>query len=127
MSADRAPRARSGVLGLSIAGALALALGACGGDGEPQQPETLGEVRVGSVAQLAQCRDWNSGTRAEQLATIDDIREQINLQDSYVETPELSDEAALDVIGNTCAHGFADGFRLYKIYARATGFASFAD
>ncbi len=108
----------------------ALVLVSCGGDSDPaEQPEAsaLGEVRVGSVAQLAQCRDWSSGTREEQLATIGDIRAQINLQDSNVKTPELSDEVAYEVLDNTCSNDFADGFRLYKIYARATGFASFAE
>lgn len=120
-------RRRFAALALAAA---TLALASCGGDGEEpagNEPEPLGEVRVGSVAQLAQCRDWNGGTRAQRLATIDDIREQVNLQDAPVRTPELSDEVAYEVLDNTCAHEFADGFRLYKLYARATGFASFAD
>lgn len=114
---------------LALAAAV-LALAACGGDSaesEAGEADPLGEVRVGSVAQLAQCRDWNGGTRAERLATIDDIREQVNLQDAPVKTPELSDEVAYEVLDNTCANDFADSFRLYKLYARATGFASFAD
>jgi len=123
MIAGRAPCARAAALAI----AAALALGACGEDGAPQETEAVGEVRVGSVAQLAQCRDWNAGTREQQLETLDEIKAAINLQDAPVETPELSDGAAIEVIDNTCAHGFADGFRLYKIYARATGFASFAD
>ena len=103
-------------------------LAACGGDSEDESEATaLGEVRVGSVAQFAQCRDWDSGTREERLATIDDIREQINLQDSNVKTPELSDEAAYELFESTCREDFAGGFRLYKVYARAAGFASFAE
>ena len=44
-----------------------------------------------------------------------------------MKTPELSDEVAYEVIDNTCSRGFAAGFRIYKIYARATGFGSFAE
>ena len=125
MIAGRVPRARAGAI--AAAGACALGLGACGGDSEPQETDALGEQRLGSGAQLAQCRDWNAGTREQQLETLHEIKEAINLEDAPVETPELSDEAALEVFDSACARGFADGFRLYKIYARATGFASFAD
>lgn len=124
MIVGQVPRARAGALALSIAAALAL--GACGGD-EQEETEALGEVRVGSAAQLAQCRDWNAGTSEQQLETLEEIKAAINLKDGPVETPELSDEAALDVIDSTCSNDFADGFRLYKVYARAAGFASFAD
>jgi hypothetical protein len=110
----------------AICAAAATALAGCGGDGE-DEAQPLGEVRVGSVAQLAQCRDWNAGTEEEKLTTLGEIKEQINLQDGPVRTPELSDEAALELLDNSCASDFADGFRLYKVYARATGFASFAD
>ncbi|MEA2331886.1 MAG: hypothetical protein QOH58_2024 [Thermoleophilaceae bacterium] len=87
----------------------------------------LGEMLVGSVAQMAQCSDWSAGSRAERLATIDDIRRQINLQDSAVKTPTLSDRGAYTVLDNTCRNDFAASFRLYKLYARATSFAAFAE
>ena len=54
------------------------------------------------------------------MATIHDIRRQINLKDSAVQTPELSDDAAYGVLDNTCARDFAGSFRLYKLYARAS-------
>ena len=74
----------------------ALTLGACGsGSEQPRAAQPVGEKLVGSVAQMAQCSDWNAGNRAARLATIHDIRRQINLKDSAVQTPELSDEAAL--------------------------------
>ncbi len=114
----------------ALAAGLALALAGCGGDDEPAaEPEAqaLGEVRVGSVAQLAQCRDWVEGDLDAQMATVAEIKEQINLEDSNVKTPELSDEAAYEVLDNTCANDYAVGFRLYKVYARATAFASFAE
>jgi hypothetical protein len=92
------------------------------GDAKP-----LGPIRVGSVAQLATCSDWNAGNRAERLATIHDVRAQINLKDTAVKTPELSDRAAYRVLRNTCRMSFAGSFRLYKIYAKAASFAVFAE
>jgi len=82
---------------------------------------------VGSVAQMATCSDWNGGSYARRVATIHDIRQQINLADSAVQTPALSDEAAYEVLDNTCRNEFADSFRLYKLYARADSFAPFAN
>jgi hypothetical protein len=112
---------------VAACGAAAIALAGCGGDGDGDAgAEALGEVRVGSVAQLAQCSDWNSGTEEEKLATLDDVKEQINLRDGTGETPEIPDDAAIELLDNSCEPEFAAGFRLYKIYARATGFASFA-
>jgi hypothetical protein len=87
----------------------------------------VGERLVGSVAQMAQCSDWNAGTRAQRLATIHDIRQQVSLRDSAVRTPELSDHAAYAVLENTCSRDFAGSFRLYKLYARAASFAAFAE
>ena len=113
---------------LSGVAALALVASGCGGDTEaPAQAEPVGDVRAGSVAQLAQCSDWTEGSRDEQLATVEVIKAAINLEDGTGETPELSDEAAYRVIDTTCADDFAAGFRLYKVYARATSFASFAE
>jgi hypothetical protein len=111
--------------GLALA-VVALALTGCGSADEPE-PQPVGEKLVGSVAQMATCADWNDGTRAQRIATIHDIRQQVNLKDSSVQTPELSDHAAYEVLHNTCKRNFAGSFRLYKLYARATGFAAFAD
>lgn len=108
--------------------ALALVATGCGADaGAPAQAEPVGDVRAGSVAQLAECSDWTEGTRAEQVATVEVIKAAINLEDGTGETPELSDEAAYRVIDDSCAQDFAQSFRLYKVYARATSFASFAE
>ncbi len=108
--------------------ALVLALGACGGDtGSAGKAKAVGHTLVGSVAALAQCRDWNGGTRDERLATIEDIREQINLKDSAVQTPPLSDAAAYRILDTTCHRPYAESLRLYKLYARADSFAPFAE
>ena len=113
----------------ALAAGAALALSACGSSSDSDSDKAakpVGEVLVGSVAQMAQCSDWTGAERAQRLATIHDIKQQVNLKDSAVQTPELSDEAAYRVLDNTCRRGFARGFRLYKLYARATSFASFA-
>jgi hypothetical protein len=103
---------------------LAILVG-CGS--QSSEPQPVGEKLVGSVAQMATCSDWNKGTRAQRIATIHDIRQQVNLKDSSVHTPELSDHAASEILDNTCKRDFAGSFRLYKLYARAASFAAFAD
>jgi hypothetical protein len=107
-----------------------LALAACGSDSQPageRSAKPVGQVLVGSVAQMATCSDWNGGTRAQRVATIHDIRRQINLKASAVQTPELSDAAAYEILGNLCGKDFAGSFRLYKLYARAASFAPLAE
>ena len=71
-------------------------------DGEPEAVP-VGAVRVGSVAQLAECRDWNPGSRRR--AAGDDRRDQGADQhrDAGVETPDLSDEHAYAVFDSACA------------------------
>jgi hypothetical protein len=86
----------------------------------------LGPVTAGSVARLAQCRDWNAGDHAAKLATVYDVRSQINLEDGVVEIPALTDDEAFELFESACSNDFAAGFRLYKIYARATGYALLA-
>ena len=67
-----------------------LLLASCGGDSDEsaKKVKPVGQMLAGSVAPTAQCRDWEGGNRDERLATIEDIREQINLKDSAVQTPE---------------------------------------
>jgi hypothetical protein len=108
--------------------AAACAPAACSDDqGDAGEARPVGQALVGSVAPLAQCRDWNGGTREERIATIHDIREQVNLKDSNVQTPELSDAAAYRILDNICSEDYASTFRLYKLYARAASFAPFAE
>jgi hypothetical protein len=88
--------------------------------------EPLGAVTVGSVARLAQCRDWRGGTYAEKMATVYDVRSQINLEDGVVETPALTDEEAYELFQNACSEDFTRGFKLYKIYGQAAAYAYLA-
>ena len=107
-----------------LVAATAVSLAGCGeSDPATTAPvEGVGGVRVGSVAQLAQCRDWIAGDEAERLATISDIRNQINTGDAGVENATLTDEQAYGVFEGACRHEFAAGFRLYKLYFRAAAF-----
>lgn len=84
----------------------------------------VGEMTAGSVAQLVECRDWNEAAPDEQLATIEDVRSQINLADSGIDAPALTDEEATDLFDNACRPSWAAGFRLYKLYSRAAGFVT---
>ncbi len=79
-------------------------------------------MTAGSVASLVECSDWSGADDAEKLATIADVRSQINLGDSGISAPELTDEEALELFDNACEPKYAQGFRLYKLYAHAVGF-----
>ena len=104
--------------------AIALSGAACGDadSSEPGSAEPVGQELGGSVAPLAQCRDWNMATAAEKLATVEDIRSQVNRRDAGVQSSELSDDEALEVFDSGCAKPYADGFRLHVLYARAAAF-----
>lgn len=84
--------------------------------------EPVGEVKAGSVAPLAECRDWNEATPAQRIATIGDVRSQINIETSSIQGPVLTDAEAADAFDRFCDAGYAQGFRLYKVYARVVGF-----
>ncbi len=104
--------------------ALALLLAAgCGEDDSQARPVVpLGKQVGGSVAPLAQCSDWQGGARERKLATVEDIRSQVNRTDTGIETPALSDEEAVALFDRACAATYSKGFRLYVLYARAAGF-----
>ena len=116
----------------SAACALALALAGCGGGANgggagagsaASAAEPLGQKLGGSVATLASCRDWNGGAQARKIATITDIRNQVNRDDTGIETPPLSDSEALQLFNRECARPWAKSLRLYVMYARAAGWA----
>ena len=125
--------------------AAALVVGGCGGgDGEakPEQSaerapaagevidisgtDAVGESLAGSVAPLVECRDWNEASDEEKLVTIEDVRSQVSRQDVGIRSPSLTDDEALAIFDNTCEPSWAQGFRLYKLYARAVAFAPLA-
>jgi hypothetical protein len=100
-----------------------LAAGCGGDDGGEDEVRPLGPLLAGSVAHLAQCKHWVGGSRERKLATIDDIRAQVNRRDTGIQAPPLSDEEALGLFDRACSNSYARSFRLYVLYARAAGFA----
>jgi hypothetical protein len=120
------PRAPANALALVLIGA---ALAGCGDDATGSSPpaEPVGDPVGGSVAALAQCRDWNAGTEAEKQATIADIRSSLTLQSQQESGTALSDEHAYQLFEHSCAEDFAQGFKLYKLYARAAAFAPLSE
>ena len=114
--------------------AIVIGVAGCGNDAAEDTRETtqrpqatgVGQVRAGSVASLAQCSDWNEGDLDAKLATIHDIRAQVNQAGADGPTPDLTDDQAFDLFEDLCAQDYAAGFRLYKFYVRAAGFAPLA-
>lgn len=110
-------------LALAALAAGLVAMAGCGDGTYETAAEALGPEQTGSVAPLVQCKDWVTGTDPEKLATIRDIRSQINVESGTIETPPLSDDEAQEVFDNACSNSFAQSFRLYVLYSRAAGFA----
>ena len=111
----------------ALAVAAAAALSACGGEASGDEAVGgVGQERVGSVAALAQCSDWNEGTEEERRATIPDIQAQLNQSGADGPTPGLPADEAYDLFERACANEYAAGFRLYKIYARGAAFSILA-
>lgn len=139
-SLEKSPTARRSSLRLAAAAALAALLVAAGcgsedsssGAGTDAGESTdvvdisesgpVGEVLAGSVASLVECRDWNEADEGQRLATIEDVRSQQHPEDPGVEEPALTDEEAAELFDTACEPDYAQGFRLYKLYARAAGF-----
>jgi hypothetical protein len=112
---------------LAFAAGLAVAVGAFGGSSDdfdvPDGVLPLGDIRAGSVASLADCSDWVSGSVERKRATVVDVRQQ--LAGGGVERTTLPDQDAYDVFERACAESFTARFHLYKIYFRAAAFHDF--
>lgn len=130
MKADPSGGSATRASGIALALALiAAALAGCGGDatGQDPEPQGVGDPVGGSVAALAQCRDWNAGTEEEKQVTIADIRSSLTPQSEEESGTSLSDESAYELFERSCAVEWAQGFKLYKLYARAAAFAPLAE
>lgn len=127
---------RRGLLALAAAGALAATAG-CGeerdGGGATAAAAStpavkpVGEESAGSVVQFADCGDWRAGTVAERRVTVEKIRGQLTPQSSSTAASPLSDERAYEIFEKACSPAYAESLRLYKLYARAQGFAPLND
>lgn len=104
-------------LALAGCGAEAADEGAADGDAEP-----VGQELGGSVAHLAQCSDWVGASEAEKLATIEDVRSQVNREGGGVTASALTDAEAMEVFENGCDEAAAGSYRLHIMYARAAAF-----
>lgn len=109
--------------------AVALLLAACGDDDGQFQVddgvEPVGDIRAGSVAQLADCEDWNAGSEEEKKATVVDLREQLSGGGTLEGTPSLTDQEAFELFERACSNEFTSAFQLYKIYFRGAAFNNF--
>ncbi len=112
-------------LATSLLVGLALFHAGCGNEaaGDEAAADALGGEKAGSVSSGVQCSDWVEGTDDEKLATIADLRGQLNRQDSAVSAPALSDEEAMETFEGACSEPYAASFKLYVLYARAAAFA----
>lgn len=117
MSRLRFAAAIVAALGFSLIIALVL----FAGDETPEDADPVGQLRVGSAAPLADCSAWKAGTVEEKQATIESLRQAVSPTRSS--EPVMSDDLAFEILESQCAPEYADGFRLYKLYARAAPFA----
>jgi hypothetical protein len=121
--------------GWPLASALVAAalLAGCGGDDREtaapaakdggKEAESVGRRSAGSVVQFADCNDWRRGTKAERQATVVELRDQLTQQGERSNESPLSDDRAYEIFQKACKPDFAGSLRLYKLYARAQGFA----
>ena len=117
--------------GVAAALAAVAVVAGCGGDDDPadERPaaQPVGQASGGSVAQFADCGDWRKGSEAERYATIEELRGQLTPQTSTTAESSLSDERAYEILTGACRPSYAESLRLYKLYARAQGFAPLSD
>lgn len=111
-----------------------LLIAGCGGDDggkaaadkghhDTRQATSVGPRIAGSVVQYADCGDWRKGTRREREATIEELRDQLTAQSQRDTSSPLPDDRAYRILDKSCAQGYASSLRLYKMFARAQGFA----
>jgi hypothetical protein len=113
---------------------LGACLAACGGSSDSSR-EAAGHAGagIGATVRTADCADWREAEVAQRLATVRQLRA-YNIAPIATGAPGpqapgavLADERAYDLLQDYCAQPFARGFKLYKLYGRAAGFAGAAD
>jgi hypothetical protein len=98
------------------------------GGGDGGQAQVQGS-RIARPTQLVQCRDWVKANPRERDGTIDVLRE---FAGGPTGSPSgqgqtLEDDEAFTLFDNWCSKEYAQGFRLYKLYTRASAFKSLAE
>jgi hypothetical protein len=88
-------------------------------------------VNIGEPINLADCHDWNEANLLERLGTIRELKDFAGgpVVGNNASAPSgrgsvLSDKQAIDLFDNYCKEDFARGFKLYRLYGRAAGFAN---
>lgn len=92
-----------------------------------QHAHSVGPRIAGSVVQYADCADWRRGTKAQREATVLELRDQLTVQSQRDTASPLPDAKAYGIFQRTCRQSYAGSLRLYKLYARAQGFAPLRD
>ena len=118
---------------LLIVCAAAAALIAGCGSGSGTQPQIDVGPNVGAPISLADCNDWNQADTAQRLGTIQQLKDFAggpvvgnSAADPSGTGSVLGDKQAYDLLDNYCKNNFARGFKLYRLYTRATAFAGHA-
>jgi hypothetical protein len=95
----------------------------CGGEGG-EEPSGAGP-NLAAPINLADCTDWKEASSDQRLGTIHQLRDFIGgpVSGTAGRGGVLDDDDAYDLFENYCQNDFARGFKLYKIYSRAAGFA----
>ena len=63
------------------------------------------------------------GHPAEREATIEELRDQLTAQSHKDTSSPLPDDRAYRILNKSCAQSYASSLRLYKLFAKAQGFA----
>ena len=100
------------------------------GSGSGTQPQIDVGPNVGAPISLADCNDWNQADTSQRLGTIQQLKDFAggpvvgnNASEPSGTGSVLGDKQAYDLLDNYCKNQFARGFKLYKLYERAAGFA----
>jgi len=89
--------------------------------------ESVGPRVAGSVVQYADCGDWRRGTRREREATVDELRDQLTAQGERDTRSPLPDDRAYRILQKSCSQSYAASLRLYKLFAKAQGYATLGE
>jgi hypothetical protein len=102
-----------------------LLLSGCG-DSSSAAGHTVNDVAVGESLRLANCTNWKSATVAQRKVTVEQLQKfaggRVGSSAGIKTGPILSNERAYKLFQTACAHTYARGFKLYKLYEHAAAF-----